>query len=105
MWPPSEPGYGGAMTSNEITRFDISEVSPNPANSHVTIKLAVPYRAYVRLNIYDVTGRLVKPLVNSMLNPGYHTVKWDIENVPMGIYFLKLQNEDLVITKKLVIIK
>ena len=99
------PGFGGGMTSNKITNFDISEVSPNPATSHVTIKLAVPYRAYVRLNIYDVTGRLVKPLVNSMLNPGYHTVEWDIENVPMGIYFLKLQNEDLVITKKLVIIK
>jgi len=99
------PGFGGGMTSNEITKFDISEVSPNPATSHVTIKLAVPYRAYVRLNIYDVTGRLVKPLVNSMLNPGYHTVKWDIENVPMGIYFLKLQNERLAVTKKLVIIK
>jgi|GEM_PF-6958214 len=99
------PGFGGGMTSNEITKFDISEVSPNPATSHVTIKLAVPYRAYINLSVYDITGRLIHTLIADNLNPGYYTLEWDVGHLPIGVYFLKLQTDHSAVTKKLVVIR
>ena len=56
-------------------------------------RLAAP--THVRLNIYDVTGRLVARLADRAFDPGDHTLEWDGAHAtggraPAGIYFYEL---------------
>ena len=71
-------------------------------------------KPHVTLGIYDITGRLIRTLVDDKLSPGYHLVEWHADNdvgqkVAQGIYLceLKLQARGLHTrcTGKLIYIK
>jgi flagellar hook assembly protein FlgD len=71
----------------------------------------VPHSMDVILNIYDISGKLVKTLVNDMKNTGKHSVIWDGTNqygniVANGMYIYKLiSSENISISNKMVLLK
>ena len=72
---------------------------PNPFNSSTTIRFELPVNGYVTMNIYDLTGRLVRVLARGGETGGMHTVIWDGTNeagewVAAGLYFCRLEFED-----------
>jgi len=86
------------------------EAYPNPMNKDVTIRYEVPVDSKVSLEIYDLSGTLVKTLVRENKKAGYHTVRWSGKNkfdkeVPTGIYFLSMETGNSKATKKLTILK
>lgn len=85
----------------------ISTVFPNPFNPITTIRFNVgdAYMHPLRLDIYDITGRLVETLVNDKLVRGEYEVMWNANNVPSGIYFCRLVSGDKFLTRKLVVLK
>ncbi|MCK4353432.1 T9SS type A sorting domain-containing protein, partial [candidate division WOR-3 bacterium] len=78
---------------------------PNPCFGTLTVKFFVHKGGKGSLKIYDITGRLVKTLVNGNKKPGDYTVNWDAKNVPSGIYFIKLSAGDFKATKKLILMR
>ena len=53
-------------------------------------------KPHVTLSIYDITGRLIRTLVDDELSPGYHSVEWHADNdvrqkVAQGIYLCELK--------------
>ncbi len=58
---------------------------PNPFQSHVSIRYTVGVPGKVRLEICDISGRMVKILVNEQVEPGTYTREWDSE-LPAGYY-------------------
>ena len=79
-------------------------VYPNPLIRFTTIKYQIPVKCKVSLRIYDVSGRIVKTLVNEKENAGYHSVSFDTKGLKAGIYFAKLVAGDYKDTKKLTIL-
>jgi len=80
------------------SRFSLSNY-PNPFNPSTTIKFDLPADGYVKLVIYDVTGRVVNELVSRQLNSGIHSVTWDGRNssgtqVTSGVYFARISVEN-----------
>ena len=71
-------------------------VSPNPlrAGGRVTFELARPGR--VRLDLYDVAGRRVAPLLDETRSSGAHTVRLDGRRLAAGVYFTRLEVEGQV---------
>jgi len=64
----------------------------------------------VRLEIFDVTGRLIRSLLDAKLPAGAHDVTWDGADgsgstVASGMYFYKMTTEGFVSAKKLVVSK
>ncbi|GAI20576.1 unnamed protein product, partial [marine sediment metagenome] len=64
----------------------------------------------VSMNIYDVTGRLVRTLVNAPQEPGYYMITWDgcnehDEKMPAGIYLYRLQIGEFFEKKKMLILR
>ena len=57
------------------------------------------------LQIFDITGRLVEPLIRSELEPGTHEIQWNASNHPSGIYFVVFNLGDKVVSQKLVYLK
>ncbi|MDI6840983.1 MAG: T9SS type A sorting domain-containing protein [bacterium] len=62
---------------------------PNPMHNCGVIVYELPYRTFVSAKIYDMTGRLVTTLENSVKSKGIHKACWEATSVNSGIYFLK----------------
>ncbi len=83
---------------------------PNPFNPVTTIRYNIVDNNHVRLNIYDVAGRLVRTLVNENQRPNYYEVSWDGTNdtgqtVATGIYFYRLTAGNFIQTRKMLLLK
>ncbi|MFC2150705.1 S8 family serine peptidase [Calditrichota bacterium] len=63
---------------------------PNPFNSTVSLNLSLPTQQQYELSVFDVSGRKITTLMNSVKNPGNYRAVWNAEGVPAGIYFARL---------------
>jgi hypothetical protein len=100
----------GIATTAPKAAFELGQNYPNPFNPETRIRFTVPSRAPVSLKVYDVSGRLVKHLIDREITAGPHTVRWDGtnnagESVASGVYFYKLVAGDLLATKKMVLLR
>ena len=73
-----------------------------------TIAFCVPARQQVTLQIFNVTGQLVKSLVNGQMEAGLHEVRWDGtsdngETVKSGVYFYRISGDGFTDTKRMVL--
>ena len=95
----------------EIHRITaLGPVTPNPFSVETTIRFSLPERAHVQLNIYDVTGQLVKSLMDSEAPAGVSGVDWDGtdsrgRSVARGVYFVRMQAGEFRASEKLVLLK
>ncbi len=93
--------------------FNLFQNFPNPFNNQTIIKFDIPENLItnrVSLEVYDITGRKIKTIVNDKLEPGNYKYSWDGKNdagfdVSSGIYFYKLDIGNHSITKKMYLIK
>lgn len=100
--PTPEPEEHGVL------RTFLGASVPNPSASVARIDFGVERTQYVRLSIYDVTGREVRRLAEGTLAAGTYSQAWDGRdrsgrNVGAGVYIAKLQAGDDVITQKVVV--
>jgi glucose/arabinose dehydrogenase len=84
---------------------------PNPATGRTQIDYSVSEASSVSLELFDVTGKLIKTLVNGNVEQGAHTIEiGDVNKFAEGSYFYKIevkQNNKTVFTetKKMMIVK
>jgi len=78
---------------------------PNPVFESAMIRYGVPVKSTVSLRIYDLTGRLVKTLVDGEKEAGYYTVRWDASGIKSGVYFIKFKTDNYEATRKIVLMK
>ena len=78
---------------------------PNPFNAIATLSFTLPQAGNVNIDIFDVSGRLVKRLAERHLAPGEHHVEFDADNLPSGLYFARLQMAARSMTHKLLLVK
>ena len=78
---------------------------PNPFNPRTNISLSIANAAFIKVSIYDVNGRLVDNLYDSMITPGYHQLVWQATNNASGIYFVLLESGGQIKTQKLLLMK
>ncbi len=64
---------------------------PNPFNPATTIRYALSEQSDVRLEVYDILGRMTTTLLDGHVEAGYHSVNWDASAFPSGVYFARLQ--------------
>ncbi|MCC7429851.1 T9SS type A sorting domain-containing protein [bacterium] len=96
--------------SNVPKEFSLKQNYPNPFNPTTTISYDLKNETFVKLNVYDVKGKLVKILVNKVENASSHSVVWDGtdnsgKSVSNGIYFCKMEANDFTQTQKMILLK
>ena len=103
---------GNHSISQESTpdKFFLFNNYPNPFNPVTTIQYDVPHTTRIVLKIYDMLGQQVKTLVDEAQAAGYKSVIWDGRNdngiiVGSGIYFYRLQSNDILRTKKMMLMR
>jgi hypothetical protein len=78
---------------------------PNPFNPATVIRYELPAASQVRLEVFDLAGRLVEILVNGRRQAGYHDVTWDASNFLSGMYFYRLRANGHSEAKKMILVK
>jgi hypothetical protein len=83
---------------------------PNPFNPRTTIEYRIADRANVSLRIFDVGGRLVRTLVEDVVDPGIHRVDWAGRDeakrkLSSGVYFYRLETEGQALTRRLLLLR
>ena len=96
--------------SNEViigvpVKFDLSQNYPNPFNPATSINYELPITNYVTLSVYDINGREVTKLVNTMQTAGYYSVNFNGVNLASGMYFYVLKTGEFTATKKMMLMK
>ncbi len=92
-------------------RTTLTQNYPNPFNPSTSIEFTVRERTKVSLRVYDVSGQLVRTLLEGDRSAGeVHRVTWDGRNdagqsVASGVYFYRLVASDFTQTKKMVLLK
>jgi len=103
------PTVNDKITISSPTEVYLSQNYPNPSNPSSIINYQIPEESFVKLNVYDISGKTVKSLVNSIQKSDYYTVKFDGNELASGIYFYKLEvtgsNINFNKTMKLLLIK
>ncbi len=67
--------------------FFLFQNYPNPFNTKTTIQYSLPEESNVTIEIYNILGRRIETLISGIQPPGSHSVVWDAENQPSGVYF------------------
>ena len=87
------------------TRFFLLQNYPNPFNPTTLISYQLPTPNFVSLEIYDVLGRKIKSLIEERQNSGAHSVTFNAEDLPSGVYFYRLESGTHNETKKLLLLR
>ena len=105
----------------EIASYSLAKkfglkVFPNPARSQAIISYSIPPSPTsspvkgegfpkVSLQLYDISGRLLKTLVDENKNLGIYKITLNTKTLSAGIYFLSLQTQNKRLIERLVIVK
>jgi len=85
--------------------YTLFEAYPNPFNPSTTIRYALPRDSRVTLTVFNMLGQPITLLVDAYLPAGYHEVPFDGSELTSGIYLSRLQANDFVATRRLVLMK
>ena len=85
--------------------FSLSQNYPNPFNPSTKISWQSPVGSHQTLKVYDVLGNEVATLVDEFREAGRYEIEFNASNLSSGIYFYKLQAENFVETKKMVLLQ
>lgn len=92
------------ITGNAMN-INLSGNYPNPFNPVTKIDFSTDVNTYVKLSVYDISGRLINTIVNGNMPAGNHTIMFDGRGLSSGTYFYTLEAKGIVITKKMTLIK
>ncbi len=84
-------------------RMSLAQSHPNPASEYTTISFELPVSTNTRLQVFDLSGRLVSTLVNEELSAGRHSVMLDTSTMPSGVYLYRLEADGESRTERLTI--
>jgi hypothetical protein len=110
----SEPIKPAVITGSEIDDTPLAialyQNTPNPFNPITTITFDIPRAMDVTLEVFSVDGKLVSTLADSPMNPGRKQIDWNGTDrfgrkVASGIYFYRLKTEELVLSRKMVLLR
>jgi hypothetical protein len=100
-----DPGPSEVVLEN---RFESAQ--PNPFRARTRFSFALVHPARASLRIYDVTGRLVRTLVDGPLESGRHHVEWDGRNsagarTASGVYFARFSSPDFSRVRRITLLR
>lgn len=86
-------------------KLTLNDNYPNPFNPTTNISYNLPKGGFVTLSVYDVLGRRVAMLIQRRETAGSHIVTFNASQLASGVYFYRLQANNRVMVKKMLLLK
>jgi 2',3'-cyclic-nucleotide 2'-phosphodiesterase (5'-nucleotidase family) len=105
-----DPQLSAGKKDIRPTRYILEQNYPNPFNPATTLKFTIPVAAKVSLQVFNITGKVVRNLIDEYKQAGSYSVSFDARDysgrqLSSGVYFYRLHAADQVITRKCVLLK
>ncbi len=88
-----------------LREFRVHAAYPNPFNATAVLRFELPARREVRVELFDVTGRLAQVVLRESLEAGDHEVTINGSGLASGIYFAKIAAGENRAVQKVVLLK
>jgi hypothetical protein len=98
----------GISNNNNLklpSAFELKQNYPNPFNPSTIIEYALPERANVELNVYNILGVKVATLVKSVKEAGIYKVEFNGANLSSGLYIYELKTNKITLLGKMLLLK
>jgi len=115
-------GYGGSWQTGYATSafnplsvgdrgegtpmlFKLFQSYPNPFNPSATIEFQLPKAQTVTVLVFNTLGEEVSRLVDGKREAGFHSIEFNAQSLPSGVYFYQFRSEEFADTKKMTLLK
>ena len=85
--------------------FELSQNYPNPFNPTTVITFTLQREGATKLVVYNSLGQEVKTLLNENMRVGLYSVPFNGSNLTSGVYFYKLESNNQIEVKKMLLLK
>ena len=85
--------------------YNLYQNYPNPFNPSTVIRFALPKESNVKLIVYNILGQEVEKLFEGNQQAGYHQIEFDAANLSSGMYIYRIEANNFVQTKKMMLLK
>ncbi|MBN1782901.1 DUF3160 domain-containing protein [bacterium] len=101
---------GSSVQKSMPSGWHLSAPFPNPFNPVTTVRFSLPETAFMRIDILNIQGQIVRTLRHGLTDQGDHEAVWAGDDgtglaVPGGVYVLRLRTGNTVRTQKLVLLR
>ena len=97
--PPVNHVELSLITDNTISIY------PNPITSSASISYSLPTYQYIKLELIDQLGRVVRLFRSGSEDAGAKNISFSVSDLPSGMYYLRLQSDDGVKTQEVMVEK
>ena len=87
------------------TQLFLGQNYPNPFNPTTVIEYGIPTLSNTNISLYDLQGRKLQTLVNSIHRPGYYEISLTLNNLYSGIYIVKIVSDNATQIRKIALVK
>ncbi len=84
--------------------FNVS-VQPNPFNPSTAVRVSLEKAAEIEISVFDLQGRRVRRLLERKLQSGEHEIPFNAQNLPSGVYFIRVRADNLSKVSKALLLK
>jgi len=93
------------VSLQQPSKYELSQNYPNPFNPSTKISYTIPVDSRVTLQIFSVTGELVRELVNTNQSAGTYVIDFDASDLANGTYIYRITAGSFVQARKMLLIK
>jgi len=94
-------GNNGEIPSS----YKLEQNYPNPFNPVTSISYSIIEAGFVKLTVYDLSGKEIKTLVSENKTAGNYNVSFNASGLASGVYFYRLTANKFSETKKMIVTK
>jgi hypothetical protein len=87
------------ITANTTPAMDL-QLFPNPATNVINLKFNLTDNSPASVTLSDLTGRIVRTVSSNKLNPGNNELCIPVDDLPDGMYIVRLQAPGEIVTRK-----
>ena len=88
-----------------VDKFDLYPAFPNPFNPSTQLSFSVDSPSDIRVEIYDISGKLVDSIISGFFQSGLHIAHWNAKGYSSGMYFVHLIKGHQKLTQKVMLLK
>lgn len=101
----NDNSYNFEKVSEVPLKYELMQNFPNPFNPTTVISYSIPIEEYVKIKVFDISGKEILVLVNENKKSGKYFVNFNGLNLSSGVYFYKLETGSFSETRKMLLIK
>lgn len=88
-----------------IYDYKLFQNFPNPFNPSTLISFNLKENSDVSIKIFNAIGQEMTTLINKYFSAGTHTINFDANNLPAGVYYYQIIAGGFTQTKKMIVLK